>query len=223
MARLHEESARKLSKRTQNVWAAFFVTIASAMFVLQISSKPNKTGLMAMLVSIEERPTEDPLFSSIGKADGAAGSSIVNHHLGQPTGTVEEIHRNHQNSGLEGLGYHFVIGNGYGIDDGLIHLGYRWLNQTPCARLASADPALWNNGVISICLVGNGNRRPFSEPQLVQLHDLSIDCNSDYQYLSRKYCWQTKSTTVHNPLVDTSQKPNSEANYTIFQFQTSGA
>ena len=172
MARINEESARKLSKRTQNVWVAFFVTIASAMFVLQISSKPNKTGLMAMLVSIEERPTEDPLFSSIEKADGAVWSSIMIHHLGQPTGTVEEIHRNHQNSGLEGLGYHFVIGNGYGIDDGLIHLGYRWLNQTPCARLASADPALWNSGVISVCLVGNGNRRPFSELQLVQLSRL---------------------------------------------------
>ena len=90
MARINEESARKLSKRTQNVWVAFFVTIASAMFVLQISSKPNKAGLMAMLVSIEERPTEDPLFSSIEKADGAAWSSIVIHHLGQPTGTVEE-------------------------------------------------------------------------------------------------------------------------------------
>jgi len=172
MARINEESARKLSKRTQNVWVAFFVTIASAMFVLQISSKPNKTGLMAMLVSIEERPNEDPLFSSIEKADGAAWSSIVIHHLGQPTGTVEEIHRNHQNVGLEGLGYHFVIGNGYGIGDGLIHLGYRWLNQTPCARLASADPTLWNSGVISICLVGNGNRRTFSELQLVQLSRL---------------------------------------------------
>jgi len=167
MARINEESARKLSKRTQNVWVAFFVTIATAMFVLQLGSDINQTGLMATLV--EERPTEDPLFSSIEKADGAAWSSIVIHHLGQPAGTVEEIDRNHRNSGLEGLGYHFLIGNGYGIDDGFIHLGYRWLDQKPCARLASADPSLWNSGVISICLVGNGNRRPFSEPQLVQL------------------------------------------------------
>ena len=167
MARINEESARKLSKRTQNVWVAFFVTIATAMFVLQLGSDINQTGLMATLV--EEQPTEDPLFSSIEKADGAAWSSIVIHHLGQPAGTVEEIDRNHRNSGLEGLGYHFLIGNGYGIDDGFIHLGYRWLDQKPCARLASADPSLWNSGVISICLVGNGNRRPFSEPQLVQL------------------------------------------------------
>jgi len=170
MARINEESARKLSKRTQNVWVAFFVTIATAMFVLQLGSDINQTGLMATLV--EERPTEDPLFSSIEKADGAAWSSIVIHHLGQPAGTVEEIDRNHRNSGLEGLGYHFLIGNGYGIDDGFIHLGYRWLDQKPCARLASADPSLWNSGVISICLVGNGNRRPFSEQQLVQLSRL---------------------------------------------------
>lgn len=172
MARKHEESARKLSKRTQNVWVAFFVTIATAMFVLQLGSDVNQAGLMATLVSIEERPSEDPLFSSIEKADDAAWTSIVIHHLGQPAGTVEEIDRNHRNAGLEGLGYHFLIGNGFGIGDGFIHLGYRWLNQTPSARLTSADPSIWNNGVISICLVGNGNRRPFSELQLVQLSRL---------------------------------------------------
>ncbi len=172
MTRINEESARKLSKRTQNVWVAFFVTIATAMFVLQLGNDINQAGLMATLVSIEDRPVEDPLFSSIEKADGAAWTSIVIHHLGQPAGTVEEIDRNHRNSGLEGLGYHFLIGNGNGIGDGGIHLGYRWLNQTPCARLASADPSLWNSGVISICLVGNGNRRPFSELQLVQLSRL---------------------------------------------------
>ena len=103
MARKHEESARKLSKRTQNVWVAFFATIATAMFVLQLGSDITQTGLMATLV--EERPTEDPLFSSIEKADGAAWSSIVIHHLGQPAGTVEEIDRNHRNSGLDGLGH----------------------------------------------------------------------------------------------------------------------
>jgi hypothetical protein len=124
---------------------------------------------MASLVSIEERPVEGSLFSSIENADAAAWSSIVIHHLGQPAGTVEEIDRNHRNTGLEGLGYHFLIGNGNGIGNGNIHLGYRWLNQTPCARLTSADPSLWNHGVISICLVGNGNRRRFSDLQLVQL------------------------------------------------------
>ena len=172
MTRIHEESARKLSKRTQNVWVAFFVTIATAMFVLQLGNDINQAGLMATLVSIEDRPLEDPLFSAIEKVEGADWTSVVIHHLGQPAGTVEEIDRNHRNSGLEGLGYHFLIGNGFGIGDGSIHLGYRWLNQTPCARLASADQSLWNSGVISICLVGNGNRRPFSELQLVQLSRL---------------------------------------------------
>ena len=162
MARINEESARKLSKRTQNVWVAFFVTIASAMFVLQISSKPNKTGLMAMLVSIEERPTEDPLFSSIEKAHGLAWSSIVIHHSGQPAGTVEEIHRNHQNSGLGGAGYHFVIGNGLGSEDGRIYMQAGW----------DQDPALWNSGVINICISGDGNKREFTVDQLVQLYRL---------------------------------------------------
>ena len=169
MARLHEESARKLSRRTQNVWVAFFVTIATAMFVLQLGSDIKHSGLIAILEPNEEWPAEDPLFSSIEKADGAVWTSIVVHHLGQPAGTVEEVDRNHRNNGLEGLGYHFLIGNGNGIEDGSIHLGYRWLNQSPCARLTSADPSLWNSGVISICLVGNGNRRPFSDLQLEQL------------------------------------------------------
>ena len=102
MARIHKESARKLSKRTQNVWVAFFVTIAAAMFVLQLGSETNQTGLLVgTLASVEDRPSRDTLFSPIYNTDGVVWTSIVIHHLGQPAGTMEEVDRNHRNSGLD--------------------------------------------------------------------------------------------------------------------------
>ena len=169
MPRMKQESARKLSKRTQVVWATFFTTIASAMFVLQLGDKNTQNGrVLTKLAAVEERPDLDPVFTSLENAENADWSSIVIHHLGQPAGTAEQVDRDHRNIGLNGLGYHFLIGNDNGISDGNVHIGYRWLNQSPCARLSTTDTTLWN-GVISICLVGNGNRRPFSKRQLLQL------------------------------------------------------
>ncbi|MEE2912724.1 MAG: peptidoglycan recognition family protein [Planctomycetota bacterium] len=173
MASINKETAQKLSKRTQNVWAAFFVTIATAMFVLQLGSDIGQPGIPITLAELEDHPEQNALFGSIESANSSAWNSIVVHHLGQPAGTVEQIDRDHRNSGLDGLAYHFLIGNGKGIGDGKIWSGYRWVNQLPSARLSSADTTkAWSNGVISICLVGNGNRRPFSEQQLVQLSRL---------------------------------------------------
>jgi len=69
--------------------------------------------------------------------------------------------------GLNGIGYHFVIGNGNGLGDGVIHVGYRWIDQLPAAR--PTQSLLWEASTISICLVGNGDRRPFSDMQIRHL------------------------------------------------------
>jgi hypothetical protein len=71
--------------------------------------------------------------------------------------------------GLNGLGYHFLIGNGKGDGDGNIHIGYRWDNQSPSAVFGATDPALWD-GVISICLVGDGTRKKYTKKQDLQNH-----------------------------------------------------
>ena len=142
------------------------------MFVLQLGVKNTQNGrVLTKLASVEERPELDPVFTSLDNVEDADWTSIVIHHLGQPAGTAERIDRYHRDNGLDGLGYHFLIGNGNGMSDGNAHVGYRWLNQSPSVGLSSTDTTLWN-GVISICLVGNGNKRPFSERQMLQLSRL---------------------------------------------------
>jgi N-acetyl-anhydromuramyl-L-alanine amidase AmpD len=72
------------------------------------------------------------------------------------------------------LGYHFVIGNGNGMDDGQLAVGRRWLDQLPGAHAAGASADWYNRHSIGICLVGDGNRNAFTPAQvrrLVQLVD----------------------------------------------------
>jgi len=112
----------------------------------------------------------DPVFATL--SDDADWTSIVIHHLGQPAGNLESVGRNHRKAGLRGLGFHFLIGNGNGLGDGDVQMGYRWLDQTPAAKPTSIELENWNDGVVSICLIGNGNRRPFTEQQMQHLSHL---------------------------------------------------
>jgi len=50
-------------------------------------------------------PAEAPL-------DTERWRGIVVHHLGMPAGDAEYVHRLHLGYGYQGLGYHFLIGNG---------------------------------------------------------------------------------------------------------------
>ena len=168
---MKRNSARMLSKRTQIVWASFFLVIPCALFTLQLGDDTIRGGiLLTKLAPIDERPDQDVIASSIGEQ--SSWNKIVVHHLGQPAGSPESLERTHKESGLSGLGFHFLIGNGNGFGDGTVHIGYRWLNQLAGAKPIKHDAPLWNDETISICLVGNGNRRPFTEQQLVHLSHL---------------------------------------------------
>ena len=159
------------SKRTQLVWAAFFFAIPCALFVLQTGSNDLRGSvLLTTLASVDERPESDPVLSYV--SNPSQWNSIVIHHLGQPAGSVETVGRDHQNAGLNGFGYHFLVGNGNGLGDGDVQMGYRWIDQTNSAKPAKIATQEWNQGVISICLIGNGNRRPFTEQQLLHLSHL---------------------------------------------------
>lgn len=166
-----QKPARTPSTRTQIVFGAFFFVIPCALFILQLGSNDVQTGvLLTRLAPIQERPTQDIIVTAI-KSD-AQWDSIVVHHLGQPAGAPEELDRMHKNAGLSGLGYHFLIGNGNGFGDGVVHVGYRWLEQTAGARPIHADTDKWNDRTISVCLVGNGNMRRFTEQQMLHLSHL---------------------------------------------------
>jgi N-acetyl-anhydromuramyl-L-alanine amidase AmpD len=73
---------------------------------------------------------------------------IVLHNSGTDFGNAETFHKAHKKIGYSGLGYHYVIGNGNGLEDGYIEVGRPEKWQGSHARGGNKDS-------IGICLVGN--------------------------------------------------------------------
>ena len=51
------------------------------------------------------------------------------HHSAGSSGSAAQFHCYHLSKGRQGLGYHFVIGNGAKTGDGEIEVGFRWTEQ----------------------------------------------------------------------------------------------
>ena len=88
---------------------------------------------------------------------------IVLHHSATTSGSVEAIDREHRRrrdrSGNRwlGIGYHFVIGNGHGMEDGETSATFRWKQQLHGAHSGSLPH---NDRGIGICLIGNFEDAP---------------------------------------------------------------
>lgn len=83
-----------------------------------------------------------------------AWQHIVIHHSDTATGNAAIFDRYHRetNGWSNGLGYHFVIGNGSESGDGEIEIGARWTRQIHGAH---AGNNTYNQKGIGICLVGD--------------------------------------------------------------------
>jgi len=149
------------------------------------------TGVGGLLLVLEDRPGTPPGAFAASPATSARQSAdlgvifqtrepilsgrwdgIVIHHSGAAVGSPETIAGQHEAKGLKGLGYHFVVSNGNGAADGQIHVGYRWDYQLAGAHTAGPQGDYYNRRTIGICLVGDGERRQFSDAQLERLVDL---------------------------------------------------
>ncbi len=96
---------------------------------------------------------------------------IVIHHSATKEGTTRSMDLYHRRRGMEnGLAYHFVIGNGRGMGDGVIEVGTRWRRQIKGGHLASDR---LNEISIGICLVGNFNSNRPTQAQMRSLRALS--------------------------------------------------
>jgi len=96
---------------------------------------------------------------------------IVIHHSGVDTGTVRSMDKYHREvRHMEnGLAYHFVIGNGSGIGDGVITACQRWTRQLHGGHLTSLAQ---NEIAIGICLVGNFDKHRPSAKAMASLRSL---------------------------------------------------
>ena len=160
--------------RTKIVWSVLGVGMSLGAAMLSILD-PGTSGARAggvslsPLMGIQGSLGMDSIFQTSTPIEDGRWDSIVIVHSGSPAGSAADIAQEHRSLGYDGLGFHFVIGNGTRMGDGEIHVGYRWIDQRDGAELAGASAGFASSGVIEICLVGDGDRRPFTEEQLHRL------------------------------------------------------
>ncbi|MCA9274917.1 MAG: N-acetylmuramoyl-L-alanine amidase [Phycisphaerales bacterium] len=164
------------SMRTKVVWSVLGVgmTVGIGLLSALDSGSSARTGgrSLAPLMGIERSVGMDSIFQTATPIADNRWNSIVIVHSGQPAGSAEDIASEHKSLGYDGLGFHFVVGNGKRMGDGEIHVGYRWLDQQPGADLSGVNSSFTSASAIEICLVGDGDRRPFSDEQLYRLAQL---------------------------------------------------
>jgi hypothetical protein len=104
---------------------------------------------------------------------------IIVHHSDSVRGDAAIFDREHKARGWDGLGYHFVIGNGSDSRDGQVEVGFRWRNQEHGAHCKTNDNR-FNDFGIGICLVGNFQSGHPTAAQMASLTSL-------VSYLAAKY------------------------------------
>jgi hypothetical protein len=156
--------------RTRIVWSALLLAMTSVgggMYLLQGGSVPRLDGLaLPPMVAAAGPSTIEAVFRTRTPVEPRRWQAIVIHASGEPFGSPTTIDARHRAMSLSGLGYHFVIGNGSGMQDGEIHAGYRWMDQLPGAHVAGPQGDWYNRNSIGICLVGDGRRKGFTPEQM---------------------------------------------------------
>ena len=96
---------------------------------------------------------------------------IVVHNSGTRQGNAKafEFYHTKVRKMVNGLAYHFVIGNGTSSGDGEIEIGSRWEKQINGGHVHSD---YLNNIALGICLVGDFSQQKPTEKQLAALEEL---------------------------------------------------
>jgi len=114
------------------------------------------------------------------KAPARAWDAIVIHHSASPSGSAAAFNQAHLARGWDGLGYHFVIGNGNGSPDGAVEVGFRWTQQRWGAHCKTPSNH-YNDYGIGICLVGNFNETTPTMAQMASLQRLVSYLANEYR------------------------------------------
>lgn len=99
---------------------------------------------------------------------------IVVHHTATTGGSPDVIDRYHRenNKWRNGLGYHFLVGNGQGMGDGEVFVGKRWTGQLDGAHVRMSGNGNANSFAIGVALVGDFQERLPTARQLAALRGL---------------------------------------------------
>ena len=119
---------------------------------------------------------------------------IVIHHSASDSGNAAIFDKNHREvRHWNGLGYHFVIGNGRGSSDGQIEIGDRWIKQIDGAHASVHE---YNHFGVGICLVGNFNTTIPTANQMASLITLA-------KYLQERCRIPSEKIVLHKSVRET--------------------
>ncbi len=159
------------SRRTRIVWVSFLSAMTMVTGLLAVGDREEGSAgfLVVSAKFVPDSQIPHAIFKTAVELDTQRWRGIIIHHSGEPAGDAESMRRRHLSYGYRSMGYHFLIGNGNGLGDGVTHVGDRWVNQQPGAHCVGPDGDYHNERSIGIALIGNGNRRPFTERQITEL------------------------------------------------------
>lgn len=160
-------------QRTHVVWGSLLgaMTVVGGLLLL-LQEAPGAASAQVPLVQVsgpERRPDFAAVFDTATPIEAGRWTGIVIHHSGSAVGSASTLTDQHNAKGFKGLGFHFVISNGQGAADGQVFVGYRWQDQLPGVHVSGPKAELYNRQTIGICLIGDGERREFTEAQVTRL------------------------------------------------------
>ena len=157
------------------------MTIVSGILLLLEPTPTSGASVLSLQAVNEPGNKSNLLFDTNSGVPLRRWTQVVIHASGTVYGSADTIGQVHQQLGLGGLGYHFVISNGAGQEDGMTEIGSRWQRQwTGAYRIDSSATGI-GDGEISICLIGNGNKRPYTAAQIDQLALLVRELQQRFQ------------------------------------------
>lgn len=182
-------------RRTITVLGSLLVamTVTSGLLLLlEPTPSSPQANLPQLTASSQSYNAENLLFNTSAPYLGWEG--IVIHDSRRLSGSAKSIDQEHTNAGLGGLGYHFVLGNGKGSEDGQIEIGFRWQHQYVGAHSGGPQGDWRNRRAISICLVGDGDREPLTEKQIDSLTWLVRQLQQQFQISADRVIIETDRT-----------------------------
>ena len=133
----------------------FMVPLLYGCSSTQVSVLPKKEKYIKPIEPIRsEIVIPDVILSELNKFKVKPWKYIVIHHSASDSGNASSIDKYHKEvkGWSNGLGYHFLIGNGHGSEDGQIEVGEGWNEQIDGAHAGNSE---YNRYGVGVCLIGN--------------------------------------------------------------------
>lgn len=111
-----------------------------------------------------------PELVRVGNLNRGMWKNIIAHHSAIRHGNAKIYGREHKRRGMiNGLAYHFVIGNGVDSGDGEIEIGPRWQRQIEGGHVKSRA---YNLTSIGVCLIGDFQKFKPTRNQITAFEEL---------------------------------------------------